>query len=157
MGSLRLKVALLYFLYWYIQVDGGTWPLPWSIPSIPTLGLCLHDNKIKTKVAWLLPEETMLVWPLLSYFTKRWCKSVTFTIFPPNLSVSVYDFMVSECTGKNKVLACFTLLVQWVNASDPVLTLTVFSPKRVHPGSPAAVLCHFSDTFQHVERDSLWL
>lgn len=71
--------------------------------------------------------------------------------------VSVYDFMVSECTGKNKVLACFTLLVQWVNASDPVLTLTVFSPKRVYPGSPAAVLCHFSDTFQHVARDSLWL
>lgn len=119
-------------------MDGGTWPLPWSIPSIPTLGLCLHDKKIKTKVAWLLPKETMIVWPLISYFTKRWCTSVTFTIFPPNLSVNVYDFMVSGCTGKNKVLACFILLVKRINASDPVLTLTVFSPKRVHPGSPAA-------------------
>lgn len=46
--------------------------------------------------------------------------------------------MVSGCTGKNKVLACFTLLVRRINASDPVLTLTVFSPKWVHPGSPAA-------------------
>lgn len=102
------------------------------------LWACLHDNKTKTKVAWLLPEETMIVWALISYFTQRWCKSVTFTIFPPNMSVNVYNFMVSGCTGKNEVLACFTLLVTQINASDPVLTLTVFSPKWVHPGSPAA-------------------
>lgn len=48
-------------------------------------------------------------------------------------------------------------LVRRVNASNLVVTLAVLSPNMSIPGALQLVSRHFSDTVQHVERDSLWL
>lgn len=73
---------------------------PGLSPAFPLLGLYLHDNQIKTKVAGLIAEEAMRVRPFLSYFTKRWRKSTTFTFFPPNLPVDAGKRTASWCTGE---------------------------------------------------------
>lgn len=134
-------------------MDGGIWPLPWDVPSVLTLGLYLHDNKIKTKVAWLITQGTTHLWPFLLFYQKMtqicYCRSIS------TKPVSRCCWFHGVWVHREKQKACLILLVRHVDSSNPVLvTLTVFGPTGFHPCIPAA---GFPPFLRHLPACREWL
>lgn len=132
-------------------MDGGVWPLPWCVPDIPTAGPLSpgQQNKNKSSLTHYRRGSASVAFSVS--FHQKMIQTCDLHIFPANLSVSVDDFMVSGCTGKGRVLPCLLSLVRLLDASDPLMTFTVFSPVLL-------VSCpDFPYSFPYVENDSVWL
>lgn len=133
-GSWHLKgLNFLSYTRRWIRASGLSPGVSLTFPLRASISTT--TNKIKTKGAWLTTEEAVHGWPFLSFFTKRWRISVTFTVFPPNLSATV-DSLRSGCPGEGRVLPFLFFTVEALAClspcppSHPVPTITAFSPKQ---------------------------